>query len=222
MDDFLSSASINPNLVGPTLPPIPPFTLPTGTTGPTGVTGSTGDTGPTGVTGPTGDTGPTGVTGPTGDTGPTGVTGPTGDTGPTGFNRVTVGINVTPLPTLSTLDLLVPLSQLTITIDVPGNTVRFIVTINSGTTFSSVSSNPLDGTLVSYRIDRVAPPIAVSGAANTDFDFTTTTFTAFDNPGVGTFTYVLSANLIRVTTPPGTNNERITNVVFTAEEITPN
>ncbi|WP_242315839.1 exosporium leader peptide-containing protein, partial [Bacillus cereus group sp. BfR-BA-01355] len=30
MDDFLSSASINPNLVGPTLPPIPPFTLPTG------------------------------------------------------------------------------------------------------------------------------------------------------------------------------------------------
>ncbi|MFB8329774.1 exosporium leader peptide-containing protein [Bacillus wiedmannii] len=183
MDDFLSSASIYPNLVGPTLPPIPPFTLPTGTTGPAG---------------------------------------PIGDTGPTGFNRVTVGTNVTPLPTLSTLDLLVPLSQLTITIDVPGNTVRFIVTINSGTTFSSVSSNPLDGTLVSYRIDRVAPPIAVSGAANTDFDFTTTTFTAFDNPGVGTFTYVLSASLIRVTTPPGTNNERITNVVFTAEEITPN
>ncbi|HDR7783244.1 MULTISPECIES: exosporium leader peptide-containing protein [Bacillus] len=36
MDEFLSSTSINPNLVGPTLPPVPPFTLPTGPTGPTG------------------------------------------------------------------------------------------------------------------------------------------------------------------------------------------
>ncbi|PGM96024.1 exosporium leader peptide-containing protein [Bacillus cereus] len=33
INDFLSSAAINPNLVGPTLPPIPPFTLPTGPTG---------------------------------------------------------------------------------------------------------------------------------------------------------------------------------------------
>ncbi len=33
MDEFLSSTSINSNLVGPTLPPIPPFTLPTGPTG---------------------------------------------------------------------------------------------------------------------------------------------------------------------------------------------
>lgn len=36
MDEFLSSAAINPNLVGPTLPPVPPFTLPTGPTGDTG------------------------------------------------------------------------------------------------------------------------------------------------------------------------------------------
>ncbi|MFK4377731.1 exosporium-targeted protein [Bacillus sp. RC218] len=36
MDEFLSSTSINPNLVGPTLPPVPPFTLPTGPTGPSG------------------------------------------------------------------------------------------------------------------------------------------------------------------------------------------
>ncbi|MFJ7557094.1 MULTISPECIES: exosporium leader peptide-containing protein [Bacillus cereus group] len=28
MNEFLSSAAINPNLVGPTLPPVPPFTLP--------------------------------------------------------------------------------------------------------------------------------------------------------------------------------------------------
>ena len=39
MNEFLSSTSINSNLVGPTLPLIPPFTLPTG---PTGVTGPTG------------------------------------------------------------------------------------------------------------------------------------------------------------------------------------
>ncbi|MCU5115475.1 exosporium leader peptide-containing protein [Bacillus wiedmannii] len=38
MDDFLSSASISPDLLGPTLPAIPPFTLPTGPTGPTGGT----------------------------------------------------------------------------------------------------------------------------------------------------------------------------------------
>ncbi|MBE7096656.1 exosporium leader peptide-containing protein [Bacillus cereus] len=36
--------ALNPNLVGPTLPPIPPFTLPTGATGPTGGTGPTGAT----------------------------------------------------------------------------------------------------------------------------------------------------------------------------------
>ncbi|MEK5131997.1 MULTISPECIES: exosporium leader peptide-containing protein [Bacillus] len=28
MNEFLSSAAINSNLVGPTLPPVPPFTLP--------------------------------------------------------------------------------------------------------------------------------------------------------------------------------------------------
>ena len=69
MDEFLSSAAINPNLVGPTLPPVPPFTLPTGPTGSTGPTGTTGPTGPTGTTGTTGTTGPTGPTGPTGTTG---------------------------------------------------------------------------------------------------------------------------------------------------------
>ncbi|MEK4604750.1 exosporium leader peptide-containing protein [Bacillus sp. FSL L8-0099] len=45
MDQFLSFAAINPNLVGPTLPPVPPFTLPTGPTGSTGLTGPTGPTG---------------------------------------------------------------------------------------------------------------------------------------------------------------------------------
>lgn len=45
MDELLSSALINPDLLGPTLPAIPPFTLPTGPTGPTGSTGPTGPTG---------------------------------------------------------------------------------------------------------------------------------------------------------------------------------
>ncbi|MGU3371639.1 exosporium leader peptide-containing protein [Bacillus mycoides] len=51
-NESISSAAINPNLVGPTLPPIPPFTLPTGPTGPTGATGPQGNTGPTGPPGP--------------------------------------------------------------------------------------------------------------------------------------------------------------------------
>lgn len=57
MDEFLSSAALNPGSIGPTLPPIQPFQFPTGATG---ATGSTGPTGSTGFTGPTGDTGPTG------------------------------------------------------------------------------------------------------------------------------------------------------------------
>ncbi|WP_254903151.1 exosporium leader peptide-containing protein [Bacillus toyonensis] len=87
MDEFLSSAALNPGSIGPTLPPMQPFQFPTGPTGSTGATGATGPTGNTGLTGPTGNTGPTGATGatgPTGITGPTGATGPTGNTGATG------------------------------------------------------------------------------------------------------------------------------------------
>lgn len=72
MDEFLSSAALNPDSFG--------------LTGPTGPTGDTGPTGPSGIgiTGPTGNTGPTGVTGVTGLTGPTGRRGVIGATGPTG------------------------------------------------------------------------------------------------------------------------------------------
>ena len=58
-NEFLSGAAFDPNLSGPTLPPIPAFTLPTGPTGPTGITGVTGPTGATGPTGPTGTAGST-------------------------------------------------------------------------------------------------------------------------------------------------------------------
>jgi len=75
-DDLLNAPAPDPNLIGPTLPPIPSFTFPTGPTGSTGPTGQTGSTGPTGQTGPTGPTGQTGPTGPTGSTGPTGVFSP--------------------------------------------------------------------------------------------------------------------------------------------------
>ncbi|PEV96074.1 exosporium leader peptide [Bacillus cereus] len=44
MDEFLSSAALNPGSIGPTLPPMQPFQFPTG---PTGSTGATGPTGPT-------------------------------------------------------------------------------------------------------------------------------------------------------------------------------
>ncbi|GMR67028.1 MULTISPECIES: exosporium leader peptide-containing protein [Bacillus] len=46
MDEFLSSAALNPGSVGPTLPPMQPFQIPTGPTGSTGATGATGNTEP--------------------------------------------------------------------------------------------------------------------------------------------------------------------------------
>ncbi|EJR62500.1 exosporium leader peptide [Bacillus cereus VD115] len=42
MDELLSSAALNPDSIGPTLPPKQPFQFPTGPTGSTGATGSTG------------------------------------------------------------------------------------------------------------------------------------------------------------------------------------
>ncbi|QEL82553.1 exosporium leader peptide-containing protein (plasmid) [Bacillus sp. JAS24-2] len=58
----MGGVAFDPNLLGPTLPPISSFTLPTGPTGSIGPTGSTGirNIGPTGPTGLTG----IGVTGP--------------------------------------------------------------------------------------------------------------------------------------------------------------
>ncbi|HDR7212292.1 TPA: exosporium leader peptide-containing protein, partial [Bacillus cytotoxicus] len=38
-EEFLTASALDPDTIGPTLPPIPPFTLPSGPTGPTGVTG---------------------------------------------------------------------------------------------------------------------------------------------------------------------------------------
>ena len=38
-NEMFQANALNPNLIGPTLPPIPSFTLPTGPTGGTGPTG---------------------------------------------------------------------------------------------------------------------------------------------------------------------------------------
>ncbi|WP_329761802.1 exosporium leader peptide-containing protein [Bacillus nitratireducens] len=191
MDDFLSSAALNPGSIGPTLPPMQPFQFPTGPTGSTGATGATGSIGPTDATGPT---------------------------SATGLHQFTVGVNGM-LPLTFTSPTVGTLSTLTITIDDPGDTVRFFATIQSETTGSSVNSVPLSGTVIQYQIRRVAPFAIFSIVQNTDFDELISTFTAFDNPGVGTFTYVLEASLIRATAG---NTERVTGVTFTAEEIEPN
>ncbi|HGO9414807.1 TPA: collagen-like protein [Bacillus cereus] len=132
MDEFLSSAALNPSSIGPTFSPGQPFQFPTGPTGSTGATGPTGITGPTGATGSIGATGPTGATGSIGNTGPTGATGTTGsigNTGPTGATGTTGPTGITgPIgptgptgptgPSLSST----PLSPDPIAIDLPQNT----------------------------------------------------------------------------------------------------
>ncbi|PHA10388.1 hypothetical protein COE65_14455 [Bacillus sp. AFS051223] len=140
MDEFLSSAALNPGSIGPTLPPMQPFQFPTGPTGSTGATGATGPTGntgptgstgligPTGITGLTGNTGftgPTGETGATGSTGSTGITGPTGSTGPTGIAGP-AGITGPTGPTGPTLSF-TPLAPDPEPIELPANTNNFLI-----------------------------------------------------------------------------------------------
>lgn len=128
MDEFLSSAALNPGSIGPTLPPMQPFQFPTGPTGSTGATGATGSTGPTGNTGLTGNTGSTGLTGSTGFTGPTGstgITGPTGLTGPTGSTGPT-GITGPTGPTGPAL-FFTPLAPEPDSIDLPPNTNNILI-----------------------------------------------------------------------------------------------
>ncbi len=143
MDEFLSSAALNPSSIGPTLPPMQPFQFPTGPTGATGSTGPTGVTGPTGATGPTGVTGPTGATGLTGATGPTGNTGPSGNTGPTG--------GVTPIFGSLYADLNLP------TIAKPNTNINFGVTgpfsgVTPSTTDDSITINSTGVYTVSFSI----------------------------------------------------------------------
>ncbi|MCD4647392.1 hypothetical protein AR454_09695 [Bacillus mycoides] len=138
--------------------------------------------------------------------------------GPNGLRQFKVGVNSASLPNL-TSPIFVPLSTVSITINSPNDIIRFMATIQSQTLFSSVSSTPLNGTVVGFRIRRIAPAATIQSVQNTDFDELTTTFTAFNKPGVGTFFYVLEGNLVRRTNPPNTLIEGIVSVILTAEEI---
>ncbi|MBK5480826.1 hypothetical protein JFV29_02555 [Peribacillus sp. TH16] len=151
--------------------------------------------------------------------GPQGAQGPTGENGLS--NQFVVGLNTTPFPTLVSLNPLPEvLSTVTITIDDPGDTVRLMASIQSITSASSVNSSPLRANVIAYRIRRTAPNLIIRSVQDTDFDSLTTAFTTLDNPGSGTFTYVLEGLLINSTIP--VQNEFIISVVFTAEEIEPN
>lgn len=104
--EFLSGAAFDPNLLGPTFPPIPAFTLPTGPTGPTGGTGITGPTGSTGATGPTG----------IGSAGPTGATGPIGLGSSYFFNQTTERVDIPENPGFTFQTIL----QVDVTTTIPG------------------------------------------------------------------------------------------------------
>ncbi|MEH6943799.1 hypothetical protein [Bacillus sp. JJ722] len=139
------------------------------------------------------------------------------------ITKFVIGNNVSPLPTLSPPAMnpptFLPLSTLTIKLDDASDTVRFLASIGSDTTNSTIFNNPLLGTVVEYQIIEVGSNRLVARFLNTDFDEATTTFTAFDMPGCGTFTYRLQAALVRNNDNTG---EAILRVVFTAEEIEAN
>lgn len=190
----LQGAAINPNLLGPTLPPIPPFTLPTGPTGPTGI----GSTGPTGATGPTG----IGITGPTGPIGPTGETGITGPTGPIGlgssyfFNQTTERLDIPENPGFTFQTIL----QVDVTTTVPGERVRLDSMIE--TLIETFSSETFYTSRLTFRFTRTGGVqiieadshiinfVKLEGFSSIIIDTQNLTWTDIP-PGPGTYTYSL-------------------------------
>ncbi|HEK9103349.1 TPA: hypothetical protein SUB30_004824 [Bacillus pseudomycoides] len=132
-----------------------------------------------------------------------------------------VGTNVPLLPDLPTGGPLVLLSTVVITTDNPGDRVRLSASIRSSNLNGSVNSVPLDAILAIYVIRRVFPTSeTVRITFDTDIDNATTTFDAIDQPGTGTFVYVLEGRAD--TSTSGASILRMRNIVFTAEEIGPN
>ncbi|WP_428912193.1 hypothetical protein [Niallia sp. Krafla_26] len=133
------------------------------------------------------------------------------------IRQFVVGINADPLPLLPPpITDFITISTLTIAIDNPLDTVRFLATIvanNEGSTVDFPSAQ-----LLSYRIRRVAPEEIVISVSDTNIDFVTTTLTAIDRPGVGFFTYVLEGRVPN-SAPGNDSDEGIIEVIFTAEEI---
>ncbi|WP_240520394.1 exosporium leader peptide-containing protein [Bacillus thuringiensis] len=209
-NDFLNGAAFDPNLLGPTLPPIPAFTLPTGPTGPTGVTGVTGPTGATGptgigITGPTGGTGISGPTGPTGITGSTGPTGSTGITGPTGpvglgssyfFNQTTERVDIPENPGFTFQTIL----QVDVTTTIPGERVRLdsmietlIDTFNAETSYTCRLTFRFTRTGDVQIIEadsHVINFVKLVGSSSVIIDIHNLTWTDIP-PGPGTHTYSL-------------------------------
>ncbi|MFU1904198.1 exosporium leader peptide-containing protein [Bacillus thuringiensis] len=203
-NDFLNGAAFDPNLLGPTLPPIPAFTLPTGPTGPTGVTGVTGPTGATGPTGIgiTGPTGGTGITGSTGPTGSTGITGPTGPTGPVGlgssyfFNQTTERVDIPENPGFTFQTIL----QVDVTTTIPGERVRLdsmietlIDTFNAETSYTCRLTFRFTRTGDVQIIEadsHVINFVKLVGSSSVIIDIHNLTWTDIP-PGPGTHTYSL-------------------------------
>ncbi|PFE03297.1 hypothetical protein COE15_27860 [Bacillus cereus] len=147
--------------------------------------------------------------------------GPIGPTGPCQsglLHQFVVGTNANPLPELplSPTSAFSTISTLTIAIDDPLDTVRFLATIEANNLGSSVATQRAQ--LITYRIRRIAPEAVIINVQDTNIDIATTTFTAIDRPGVGFFTYVLEGRVL-TTTLGNNNNEMVLDAVFTAEEI---
>lgn len=175
--EILHRAAIDPNSIGPTLPPNPTFTIPTG---------PTGDTGPTGGTGPTGDMGPTGDTGPTGNTGPTGVTGPTGDTGIVSvfFTQSTSGTGSPEILSLPTIN--VGINQIVKLEGVVTISASATAASTQNTTFSVVNLRR-DALILSSQSQSLSPLLKVAGLGASLRQNVSATW--IDTPPPGSYTY---------------------------------
>lgn len=126
---------------------------------------------------------------------------------------IAVGVNEPNVVITTGIELL---STVTITVSNPNDVVRLMVSIESFNPNSAVNST-LVGNLLEYVIRRDSD--VIRSVSDTDFDGVTTTFTALDIPGAGTFTYTLEGDITRSAAAAGTQEEDILSVVFTAEEL---
>ena len=193
------------------------ITVPTGTSGPTGPTGATGAsgtvgatgvTGPTGATGASGTVGATGVTGPTGATGASGTVGATGVTGPTGTAgfAFSAPVNIfVPSPGLLTVtNEEATITALTVTLSENAVVVLQAQVGWSAPSFfniAAVSPNYFDLSMI-WRIRKgVGGPIvwegrdSVSYESDEDFRFLRSMLGIDSSPGLGSITYVLTAQV---------------------------
>ncbi|MDN4608316.1 hypothetical protein [Sporosarcina highlanderae] len=133
---------------------------------------------------------------------------------------ISLGVNANPLPVLNPNGMERLISTVTITVNDADDVVRLMASIWAEIEASTVNSVPLRGNTMVYSIVRTSDNALIRRVEDTDFDELTTTFTAFDTPGRGTFTYRLLGRILRSTVPVQT--ESIRSVEFTAEELSVN